>query len=59
MKAELQELLKDCAKNAELIKQKEDELSELLTKRYEASYTSVLESNRNQEDDVVRRNCPR
>jgi hypothetical protein len=52
LKAELQELQKDGTKNAELIKQKEDELSELMTKRYEASYTSVIDSNSNQDDAV-------
>lgn len=51
LKAELQELQKD-ANNAELIKQKEEELSDLLTKRYESSYTSVIDSNYNQEDVV-------
>ena len=50
LKSELQDLQKDDTNNADLIKQKEDELSELLTKRYESSYTSVIDSNYNQED---------
>ena len=53
MQAELQELQKDGTKHAEeLIKQRENELSELLSKRNESSYNSVLYSNSNQDDAV-------
>ena len=37
---------------AELIKQGQNELSEFLSKRYESSYNSVLDSNSNQDDAV-------
>ena len=37
---------------AELIKQAENELSEFLSKRYESSYNSVLDSNSNKDDAV-------
>ena len=53
MQTELQELQKDGTKHSEeLIKQRENELSELLSKRNESSYNSVLYSNSNQDDAV-------
>ena len=53
LQAELQKLQKDGTKHAEeLIKQRENELSELLSKRNESSYNSVLYSNSNQDDAV-------